>query len=103
MEKKETIEVINSGNPSQMELERLKAKRKERYEDQKREYWGKNKNPNKKIMITIIILIFAFYIALFALKVAGVLSSSLTAVLGLPVLVAVIIVYLVYTKKKSDQ
>ena len=103
MEKKETIEVINSGNPSQMELERLKAKRKERYEDQKREYWGKNKNPNKKIMITIIILIFAFYIALFALKVAGVLSSSLTAVLGLPVLVAVVIVYLVYTKKKSDQ
>lgn len=56
---------------------------------------------SKRAMIAIVIAVFVYYMTAFALQVAGVISKLTMSLMILPVTAILIIVYLVFVRKKD--
>lgn len=85
---------------SDEELERRLRARKERYRDP--DYVRPEKDTrtiNKWIPITVICVVFAYFIVLIVLNMTGTITSLMLFLLSLPLGIAGLIVYLIYNKK----
>lgn len=90
------------GDISEEELHRLMESRKQRYMEGYNRPIQTNRTISTKLMITIIILLFLYYMTFFGLNVAGVINSLVMVLCMLPVTLGVIITYLVFKKKNTD-
>lgn len=71
------------GGITQEELERLKSKRRERYTNGEQYYKAdQSKKVSKKVVIGSIIIVFAYYIALFTLDITGTISKMMMLLLS---------------------
>lgn len=88
---------------SEEELQSMMKQRKERYRDHASfsdASTAAQKQPNKKLMIAIMILIIVYFVTLYVLKVTGVIPAWLSAVCMLPAVGAAGLVYWRYRKKQ---